>query len=379
MHIEKDYIIKLRRQLHQIPEIGFELPKTLALIRGELDAMSIPYREDLGRSSIVATVGQGKKTIAIRADTDALPVQEETGLPFASKHPGMMHACGHDCHTAMLLGTARALKEMEDQLSCRVLLVFQACEEGTGGAESLCKDGLMEQVDKIIACHVMSDQPAGTILLNDGCTHASCRNFVIHLYGSSCHVARPHRGVDAIAMAARVYTDIQVMRARETDPFDPVVVGIGQIHGGNATNILCDHVTMHGTIRAQSPQMDELVYRRIREICEHTALDMGGSCEVQLIGFTPCVINDTGVTRGLREAAEKVVGKERILERPRSMGSEDFSFYLQHKPGAMLYLGVARENEPIVPLHNGKMAPDEDALEWTPKVFLQFILDQMDK
>lgn len=379
MQINKDHIIRARRELHKIPEIGFELPKTLAFLRAELDKLNIPYTEELGTSSIVATVGSGSKTIGIRADTDALPVQEETGLPFASTHPGMMHACGHDCHTAMLLGTAKALKEMEAELRCCVKLIFQACEEGTGGAESLCRDGLMEQVDTIVACHIMSDQPSGAILLNAGCTHASCRNFAIHLYGKSCHVARPHRGVDAIAMAARVYTDIQVMRARETDPFDPVVIGIGQIHGGSATNIVCDHVVMHGTIRAQSPEMDALVYRRILEICENTARDMGGSSKVELIGFTPCVINDGAVTQALREAAEKVVSKEQILERPRSMGSEDFSFYLQHKPGAMIYLGVAQADKPMVPLHNGKMDPDESALDLIPRVFVQFVLDQMEK
>jgi len=381
MQIDKEYIIRIRRELHKVPEVAFDLPKTLAIVRAELDAMGIPYTEEFGTSSIVATLneGVGKKVIALRADMDALPVQEETGLPFASTHPGQMHACGHDCHTAMLLGAVKALKAMEKDIKCCVKFVFQACEEGTSGAKRICDDGFMDQVDEIIGCHVMPDKPSGTVLISKACANASSHVFDIHLNGKSCHVARPHQGVDAIAMAARVYTDIQIMRAREIDPFQPVVIGIGQIHGGNACNVVCDSVTLRGTVRALSPEMDAFVFRRLQSICENTARDMGGTAVLDAPDFTPCVINEPRVRDALNAAAEKVVGADKVLERPESMGGEDFAFYLQHKPGAMFSLGVAPEGRPIVPLHNGKMIVDENALDIAAKVFVQFVLDQMEK
>ena len=378
--IDKDYIINIRRQLHQIPEIGYDLPKTLALIRRELDAIGLPYTEEYGTSSIIATLneGVGNKTIALRADTDALPVQEETGLEFASTHPGQMHACGHDCHTAMLLGAAKALKAMEKDIKCCVKFVFQASEEGPSGAKRICADGFMEQVDMIIGCHIVPDKPAGMILTNKTCCNAGSHGFRIHLQGKSCHVARPHQGVDAIAMAARVFSDIQIMRAREIDPFEPVVVGIGEIHGGNANNVVCDHVMMHGTIRTLSDEMDQKIFRRIEEICESVSKDMGGSYYIETSKYNPALRNDHTLADWIVEAATKTIGAENVMEKPLSMGAEDFSHYTYHKPGAMFNLGVMPADGNAIPLHNGKMMVNEDALDVTPKVFVQFILDHME-
>lgn len=379
MRIDKDYIIQIRRELHQVPEIGFELPKTLAIIRRELEAIGLPYTEEFGTASIVATLNEGKgnKTIALRADTDALPVQEQTELPFASTIPGQMHACGHDCHTAMLLGTAKALKEMESEINCCVKFLFQSCEEGTAGAKLVCDDGFMDDVDQIIACHITADQPAGVVLIGQDCVNASSHSFRIHLQGKAAHVARPHMGVDAIAMGARIYHDIQVMRAREIDPFQPLVIGIGEFHGGHANNVICDEVVMHGTVRALSDETDAKVFRRMTQIVESVAGDMGGSGWIESYNYTPCVINDPGVRDGLRTASAQVVGDCQIYERPGSMGAEDFSFYLQHKPGAMFNIGVAPDMENIIPLHSGKLVIDEDALDIGPSIFIQFILNNM--
>ena len=378
MRIDKDYIIRIRRELHQVPEIGFDLPQTLSIIRRELNAIGLPYTENFGTSSIVATLNEGKgKTIALRADTDALPVQEQTGLSFASTIPGQMHACGHDCHTAMLLGAAKALKEMESEITCCVKFVFQACEEGTGGAKRICDDGFMDSVDKIIACHIMPNHPVGTVLIGESCINASSHSFRIHLQGKAAHVARPHLGVDAIAMGVRVYNDIQIMRAREMNPFDPVVIGIGEFHGGSANNVICDEVMMHGTVRALSDEVDARVFRRMEEIVQSVANDCGGSGWVESYNYTPCVINHPVVRDSLREAARQVVGSAEVTERPGSMGAEDFAFYLQHKPGAMFSLGVAPDMENTVPLHSGKLVIDEDALDSGAKVFVQFVLNEM--
>ena len=381
MKADKQYIINVRRELHQIPEIGYDLPKTLTLIRRELDAIGLPYTEQYGTSSIIATLneGVGNKTIAIRADTDALPVQEETGLDFASTHPGKMHACGHDCHTAMLLGTAKKLKEMEKEIKCCVKFVFQASEEGPSGAKRICEDGFMDQVDMIIGCHIMPDQPAGTVLTNKTCCNAGSHGFRIYLNGKSCHVARPQQGVDAIAMAARVYSDIQIMRARELDPFEPVVIGIGEIHGGNANNVVCDQVMMHGTIRTHRDEMDKLIYRRIEEIAENVAKDMGGTARVETSKYNPALRNDHYLADALWEAGVKTIGTENVKEKPLSMGAEDFSHYTYYKPGAMFNLGVMPADGKYVPLHNGKMMVNEEVLDIAPNVFIQFVLDQMEK
>lgn len=381
MQVDKEYIIRIRRELHKVPEIGFELDKTLAIIRRELDEIGLSYTEEYGKSCIIATLneGVGNKTIALRGDIDALPIQEDNDLEFKSTHTGKMHACGHDCHAAMLLGTAKAMKAMAKDIKCCVKFVFQSAEEVLGGAKSICDDGFMDQVDMIVGCHIEATKPAGTILLNKTCTNACSHGFKIHLHGRSSHVARPQLGIDAIAMANRVYNDIQVMRARELDPFEPVVIGIGAIHGGEVNNIVCDYVMMNGSIRSQRTEMDEHIYRRITEIAESVAKDMGGSAEVETFKYAPALRNDHTVADGVIAAASKIVGEENVLAKPESMGAEDFAYYLQHKPGAMFNLGVAAADRPIVPLHNGKMFVEESVLDITPKVMIQFVLDQMEK
>lgn len=379
MNIDKDYIIKIRRQLHQIPEVGFDLPKTIELVCKELDAMEIPYTRDIGKSCVIATLneGVGNKTIALRADMDALPIEEETGLPFSSTHPGKMHACGHDTHTAMLLGTAKALKAMEKNIKCCVKFVFQSAEEILGGAKSICDTGFMDSVDEIIGCHINPEHPTGTILQSRGCDSACSRGFEIHLYGRSSHVARPHLGIDAIAMATRVYSDIQFMRARELNPIDSAVVGIGSIHGGETGNILCDHVVMIGTIRTTSTEVNDYIYRRLGEIAACVSADMGGTAQVNTLRYSPALYNDLSVADNLVAAAKKI-GISEFLPKPGSMGGEDFAYYLQHKPGAMFDLGVKVPDKPTVPLHNGKLILNEDALDIAPKIFIQYILDQME-
>lgn len=381
MHIDKDYIIRVRRELHKVPELGFDLPKTLAIIRRELDEIGIPYTEEIGQSCIIATLneGIGNKTIAIRADIDALPMQEETGLPFASTHPGKMHACGHDCHAAMLLGTAKALKEMASEIRCCVKFVFQSAEEILGGAKSICETGFMDTVDSIIACHIRPEYPAGTIAINHTCNSASSRGIKLHLYGKASHVANPHMGVDAIAMAMRVYNDIQLMRAREMDPVQRLVIGVGAIHGGQTNNIICDHVEMDMSIRTQDTAVDQLIYQRISQIAESVAQDMGGRAELESYKFSPALHNDPTIVENIQAAAEKIIGAENILDKPESMGAEDFAYYLQHKPGAIFNLGTGTQGAPVIPIHNRKLAVNEDSLTIAPQIFVQYILDQMEK
>ena len=380
MQIDKAYIVKVYRELHQVPEIGFDLPKSAAIITRELDAIGVPYTTEIGKSCIIATLneGVGSKTIAIRADYDALPIQEETGLPYASQHPGKMHACGHDAHAAMLLGTVKALKAMEKDIKCCVKFIFQSAEEILGGAKSICDTGFMDGVDEIISCHINAEKMSNQFLINRTCNSACSRGFKLHLYGKSSHAAKPHAGVDAIAMAVRVYTDIQFMRAREINPIERVVIGVGAIHGGTTNNIVCDHVEMNVTVRTQSIQMDEHIFKRITQIAESVATDMGGSAKLETYKYVPPLINDLDIADKLEAAAAKVLGAENVLPKKEALGGEDFAYYILHKPGAMFNTGILDEGMPYVPAHNGKLVVSENSLEAAPKVFVQYVLDQME-
>ena len=374
---DREYIVSLRRELHRIPEVGFDLPKTLAVVRRELDAMGIPYTDKFGKSSLVATLGRedAKKTVALRADMDALPMAEETGLPFASEHEGCMHACGHDCHTAMLLGTARMLKAIEDTLPCRVLLFFQAAEEyAPGGAYLMCRDGVCEGIDAILAIHVNPRFPVGTVALNGHAMSASSHGFFLDIYGKSSHVASPHRGVDAIALACRIYNDIQVMRSRELDPLLPALVGIGEFHGGTANNILCDHVRMHGTIRALDKSVDEYLYRRIGEIARAVAEDAGGRAELTTTKHYPVLVNNKAIAADLARLCRTMPDLTVIDDLEPSMGAEDFAFFTERIPGAYFRIG-AKNGDEVIPLHNGRFSPNEDALTIGPRVFLKYIME----
>lgn len=376
---DKNYIIEIRRKLHRVPELGFELNETLKIVRNELEKLGIDYTEELGKSSIVATINPDSKgkVIAIRADMDALPIQENTGLPYSSIHEGKMHACGHDCHTAMLLGTAKMLAEIQDQLTCKVKLIFQAAEEKGGGARLLCLDGVMNDVDYIIGCHVTSSLDTGKVALNNDVMNASSRSVAIILHGKASHVSSPHLGVDAIAMACRVFNDIQIMRAREMNPMKPLVIGFGEIHGGTARNVICDKVILNGTVRSLDADSDQIAIRRIEEITASVCNDMHGSYEIDCEQFYPVLKNTPAIAEKLTKISKEMLGEDAFSIKPISMGAEDFAWYLQEKPGAFFSLGVRKPGTKNYPLHNEKFTPDEDALTIAPEIFTQFVLENM--
>ena len=375
---DKDYIISLRRELHRCPEVAFDLPRTLAIVRRELEALGIPYTERYGKSSIVGYLnpdGAGK-TVALRADLDALPIAEQTGLPFASQIPGQMHACGHDCHTAMLLGTAKALKEIEPSLPCKVRLIFQAAEEAApGGAKLMCEDGVTDGVDEIVGCHVDATTPTGQVRVSSGKITAISHGFRLWIRGKTAHASRPHLGVDAIALAAQVLDRIQIIRAREVDPLVPVVLGVGEIHGGNANNVVCDEVMLHGTIRTFEEKWDQFLFRRLEDAAAGVCAGTEATYTLETTKRYPCVENDPAVTEAVRRAAETEVGAERLLPRPPALSAEDFSFYTQRIPGMMFHLGVWKEGTPLHPLHNAAFSPDEDALTVAPRIMIRYVCE----
>lgn len=381
MYADKDYIVSVRHQIHEYPEIGFELPKTIALVKSELEKMGIEYTEDYGESSVVATINPQKShfTIGIRADMDALLIEEKTDLPFKSRIKGQMHACGHDAHTAMLLGTAKALKAMEDEISCRVMLIFQPSEEGIrSGAECLVEGGVMDEIDIIIGMHIENWLSTGTIGVCKGSSMASSRNFRIDFYGKTAHATLPHSGTDALACAVRTYNNIQYMLAREINPFSKYVCSVGKLSGGTSQNIIADHAYMLGTIRTFDMELDAFLIRRIEEIAKNAAEEIGAKAELDTSLKAYVVYNNPYIADLVLSSGEKVVGKENIVNMPEKLSSEDFSQYLTKKPGVFIRLGTRNEEKGCVTLpHNNDFLIDEDAFVKGSDTCVQFVIDNM--
>ena len=379
MFADKDYILNLRHEIHEYPEIGFDLPKTISVVKRELDKLGIEYTEKYGESSVVATINPEKShfTIGIRADMDALLIEEKTDLPFKSKIKGQMHACGHDAHTAMLLGTAKVLKEMEDKIACRVMLVFQPSEEGIrSGAEELVKGGLMDEIDIIIGLHIENWLESGKIGVCAGSSMASSRNFRLDFKGRTAHATLPQTGADALAAAVRTYNNIQYMLGREINPFSNYVCSVGKLSGGTSQNIVADSAYMLGTIRTFDMELDGFIIKRIEEIAKSTASETGVEAELDTSLKAFVVYNNPHLSNLVLESAKKVsLG---IQEMPKKLSSEDFSQYLTKKPGVFIRLGTRNEEKGCTTLpHNNDFMLDEDAFPVGTDVCVQFVLDNM--
>ena len=380
--VDKDYILSIRHELHMYPEIAFELPKTLALIRRELEKMQIPYTEQYGDSSITAFLNPDCQgfSIGIRADTDALPLTEKTGLPFSSRHPGMMHACGHDAHTAMLLGTAKALKSVEDQLTCKVVLIFQACEEGQySGAKRMVEDGVMDLVDVVIGMHVENWLESGTVGICPGVSMAASHPIHIEFFGKTAHATMPHSGVNALAMAVDTYNGLHNFLGTRMNPFDRYSCSVGLLRGGTTVNVVPDYAEMKISLRTYDTAVEKKIVDGIRTVAQDAARQRGGRIEFHENAKALPVINHPVVTQKALEAAGKILGEDKLVEMPMKLSSEDFSFYLSKKPGAFIRLGTRNEEKGCVTLpHNNDFLLDEDALENGSKLCVQFVLDNME-
>ena len=381
MYADKEYIIALRREIHEYPEIGFDLPKTIAVVKRELDKLGIEYTEEYGKSSVVATINPDKKdfTIGIRADMDALLIQEKTDLPFKSKIDGQMHACGHDAHTAMLLGTAKALKAMEDKISCRVKLLFQPSEEGQqSGAELMVADGVMDDIDVIIGQHIENWLDVGTVGVCKGASMASSRTVRIQFFGKTAHATLPHSGIDALAAAVKTYNDIQFMLTREMNPFDRYVCSVGKLSAGTTQNVIADYAEMLISVRAYKNEVDEHIAKRIDQIAKNAADELGAKVEIESDLKCFVVYNNPYISELLLSSAGKIVGADNIAEMPVKMSSEDFSQYLTKKPGVFMRLGTRNEKKGCTTLpHNNDFLIDEDALVYGSDTCVQFVLDNM--
>jgi len=359
----EDQLITWRREFHMYPELGFRETRTAARVAEVLGSLGYRVRTGVGRTGVVAERGQGHPVIAIRADMDALPIQEANDIPYASQVPGVMHACGHDAHTAIALGVATLLAQ--ETLLGTVRFLFQPAEEvgdveGISGAPRMVEDGAMEGVETVLALHVDSSVPAGDIALEAGAPSAGVDTFYATVIGQGGHGAMPHKVVDPIYIAGHIILALHHIVSRRLDPFDPAVVSIGSIHGGQADNVIPERVEMSGTIRFMEPQVQKQIHAEIEQALE-VARTLGGDYALKIEVGCPPIINDAGVVDLLREVVTDLLGVEHIQPPKREMGAEDFGVLSTVAPGAMFGLGCRIEGDERKH-HNPRFDIDEHCL-----------------
>jgi amidohydrolase len=359
-------LIEIRRHLHSHPELSGQEYQTAAYVAGVLSSCGLHVQEAIGKTGVIGElVGQGtdKRTLAIRTDMDALPIEERTQLEFSSRNPGIMHACGHDLHTTLGLGTAMVLSQLEEALPGTIRFLFQPAEEIAQGAGWMVEDGAMVGVEAILGVHVFPSIPARFVGIRYGALTAAADDLEILIQGESGHGARPHEAIDAIWIAAQIITTLQQAIARTQNPLHPIVLTIGQIEGGRAPNVIADRVKMVGTVRSLHPETHANLPQWIENIVARVCDSYGAKYQVNYRRGVPSVQNDPKLTQLLEAASREAWGSDRvqIISEP-SLGAEDFSVYLQHAPGCMFRLGVGHSDKANYPLHHPLFEVDEAAI-----------------
>ena len=360
-------LVEIRRHIHAHPELSGEEYQTAAFIAGVLSANGLHVEEGIGRTGVIGELKGTQSSdniLAIRTDMDALPIQERTSLEYASRIPGVMHACGHDIHTTVGLGTAMILSQIASELGGKVRFIFQPAEEIAQGANWMVKDGVMNNVAAILGLHVFPSIPAGSIGIRYGALTAAADDLEIIIIGESGHGARPHEAIDAIWIASQVITSLQQAISRTQNPLRPVVLSIGKINGGRAPNVIADRVQLLGTVRSLHPETRNNLPDWIEKIVSNVCNSYNAKYQVNYRQGVPSVQNDNILTQLLQSAAEEAWTNERVQILPEpSLGAEDFSIYLEHAPGAMFRLGVGYEERIINhPLHHPQFEVDESAI-----------------
>ncbi|MDI3316911.1 MAG: amidohydrolase [Bacillota bacterium] len=361
----REELVAWRRHLHRHPELSFQEEETAGWVAERLRSFGLEPRRPWG-TAVVADLdgGRGGRTVAIRADMDALPVEEATGLEFASERPGVMHACGHDGHTAILLGVARLLATTRARWPGRVRFLFQPAEEKIpGGALGLIEHGALDGVDAVVGLHLWSNLPVGKAGLNEGALMANADDFRIVVHGRGGHGSAPHQAVDALWVGAQIVTGLQGMMGRAVDPLQPAVLTVGTFHAGFNFNVIAPAAEMTGTVRTFDEVTREEVIRRMRALVEHLCAAAGASYDFEYNRGYPALTNHPQEARVLAEAARSVLGAENVDSRyPPNMGGEDFAYYLQRRPGAFLLLGAGPREGAGAPHHSPQFTIDEEAL-----------------
>ncbi|KAB3535436.1 amidohydrolase [Alkaliphilus pronyensis] len=364
----KNWLSKVRRDFHKEPELGMEEFKTQKKIVEHLKEMGIPYKTDVANTAVVGIIkGSEKgKVVALRADMDALPLEDEKTVHYKSTIKGKIHGCGHDAHMTILLGAAKLLKEREAKLKGTIKLFFQPAEETLGGAKPMIEAGVMENptVDAVFGLHVTPETPVGKIGVKYSQMNASSDTIIITVRGESTHGAYPHGGIDAIVIAGHIITGLQTIVSRNVDPRDSAVISLGEISGGTQGNIIANKVTMRGTVRTLNPNTRDIVLDRIKLTIENIAKSMGGSAELNREEGYVALINDDAMVEVVKKNAGEILGLRNveIIKTP-SLGVEDFAYFLQKAPGAFYRLGCRNEEKGIVhEAHSTLFDVDEDCL-----------------
>jgi amidohydrolase len=359
-------LIEIRRHIHAHPELSGEEYQTAAYVAGVLSSCGLHVRESVGKTGVVGELNGRENTmgcLAIRTDMDALPIQERTHLEYASRCEGVMHACGHDVHTTVGLGTAMVLSQLGEDLPGSVRFLFQPAEEIAQGARWMVEDGATDGVDALLGLHVFPTIPGGSLGIRYGALTAAADDLEIIITGESGHGARPHEAIDAIWIASQVIVTLQQAISRTQNPLRPVVLTIGKISGGRAANVIADRVTLVGTVRSLHPETHAALPTWIENIVANVCKTYGAGYEVNYRCVVPSVQNDPKLTQLLESAAREALGDDRVqmITEP-SLGAEDFSVYLDRAPGVMFRLGVAHPNQRNYPLHHPKFEIDESSI-----------------
>ncbi len=357
-------LVSIRRDIHQHPELSWQESRTASKVCESLDGLGLPYRSQVGGTGVVADIAGQRDgpVIALRADLDALPIVEETGLPFSSQVEGVMHACAHDGHTSMLLGAAMLLTDGPPP-PLPVRLIFQPAEETALGAKKMIDEGVLDDVAMIFGGHIDRHYPCGDIIVTEGAVNASSDKFSLEISGQGGHAARPHEAVDAVVVGSLLVISLQTIVSREINPAHPSVVSIGRFDAGTAGNVIAGHALLEGSIRAQDPEVRSALHSSIRRIADSVAQLHDASIEVKIRKGPPPLINSDEMTALARQAALKTVGPDKVNKLiTANMGGEDFSYYLDHVPGCYVRYGAQIPGREGFPAHSSRFDFDEKAL-----------------
>jgi amidohydrolase len=374
-------LVEWRRRLHQQPELGFQEKLTAEFVSQKLQKWGIEHQTGIAETGIVATIKGGKidsgKVLAIRADMDALPIQELNEVPYKSQHDGVMHACGHDGHTAIALGTAYYLQSNRQNFAGTVKIIFQPAEEGPGGAKPMISAGVLKNpdVDAIIGLHLWNNLPLGTVGVRAGALMAAVECFKCTILGKGGHGAMPHQTIDSIVVAAQIVNALQTIVSRNVDPIDSAVVTVGELHAGTKLNIIPDTARMSGTIRYFKPDLKGFFQKRIEQIIAGVCQSHGASYDLEYWELYPPTINDAGMAEFVRSQAEQVIETPLgVVPECQTMGGEDMSYFLQAVPGCYFFLGSANPAKDLAyPHHHPRFDFDETALPMGVEIFVRCV------
>ncbi len=361
----EDQLTTWRREIHRHPELGFQEQRTAALVADALREMDVSIETGIGRTGVVGHIGAERPSIGLRADMDALEIQEANDVPYASRVPGLMHACGHDAHTAMLLGAAAILTAHQHRPEGEIRLLFQPSEEswdeeGKGGAVRMIEDGALEGLDAVMALHVDSTRPCGRVGIRTGYVMASVDPYTATILGTSSHSAAPHQGVNPVVLLARVINAIQAIPALHSDPLQPAIISCEAVRSQSSSGVIPEKASLHGNIRTYDPETRRALRQGLQQVLE-TVRMMGGDYELTIRGSYPPTYNDPALTALVRDCAVAIAGEARIWEAERSLAGEDFGAMSSRIPGAYVKLGVQLEGQHR-PYHNPRFDLDESAL-----------------